>query len=147
LILAHIIGIVAAVTDWVTDSRFDGLALSFPPAGEQTTPVEISISSLQYLYLSDIVYTLDIAYSLITNLYMTCDSKAVNFFAKWLVHLKDLRIKKLWADEPFNESLQMKQLIRLYIGHISEDSEGMAGEYLIMLVDACPNVSILMLTR
>jgi hypothetical protein len=139
-ILVYSIGIFAAVRDWVKDSRFDGLVLSIPEAEDQSNPLFISISSLHYLYLSESGYAIDVLHSNLTKLYLTCSSRHVNFIAKWLVHLKDFRIRKLRVTEPFDESLKMKQLVHLYIGRISEDSEVMAGEYLVKLVTACPKV-------
>jgi hypothetical protein len=144
LIFAYNIGIVAAVRDWAEESRIDGLVLSIPEAGDQATTLVIRMENLTYLYLSEIDYTVVLSHSMITNLYISCSSEAVNLFAEWLLHLKDLRIKELWVDEPFDASLQMKNLIHLYIGRISEDSEGMAGDYLIKLVFASAKVRFIL---
>jgi hypothetical protein len=50
---------------------------------------------------------------------------------KWLVHLKDLRLKNLVIDE----SVQIKQLMHMYIGLISV---GVDVDYVVKLVAACP---------
>jgi hypothetical protein len=80
----------------------------------------------------------------LTKLYMTCDSLILNILAKWLVHLKDIRIQTLVINEPFDESLLMKQLLYMYIGLILVE---VAGEYMVLLVAACPKVSISNLTE
>jgi hypothetical protein len=65
---------------------------------------------------------------------MSCGTLGLNILAKWLVHLKDLRLKTLVIDE----SVQIKQLMHMYIGLISV---GVAGEYMVKLVAACPKKS------
>jgi hypothetical protein len=136
------------ISEWVRESHIHGLVLSIPEiplAGDRTSPLVISMSNLQYLYLTESSYSIDIPHvAILTKLYMTCGSLGLNILAKWLVHLQDLRIKTLVIDEPFDESIQMKQLLHMYIGLIPV---GLAGEYMVKLVAACPKVSISNLTE
>jgi hypothetical protein len=64
---------------------------------------------------------------------MSCGTMGLNILATWLVHLKDLRLKTLVIDE----SVQIKQLMHMYISLISV---GVDGDYVVKLVAACPKV-------
>jgi hypothetical protein len=68
--------------------------------------------------------------------YVSCSSRDVNSIAKWALTLKDLRIKMLRISEPFDETIEMKELRHLYVGNISS----VAGYYMVKLVAACPKV-------
>jgi hypothetical protein len=58
---------------------------------------------------------------------MSCGTLGLNILATWLVHLKDLRLKNLVIDE----SVQIKQLVHMYIGLISV---GVDGDYVVKRV-------------
>jgi hypothetical protein len=64
---------------------------------------------------------------------MSCGTLGLNILATWLVQLKDLRLKTLVIDE----SVQIKQLMHMFIGLISV---GVDGDYVVKLVAVCPKV-------
>jgi hypothetical protein len=129
--------VVEGIRDWLNDCHIVGLVLAIPATAGRM-PLVTSQSSLQYIYLSesDRSMRINISYTLITNLYLSCGSMDVNIFAKWFVNLKDFRINTLWIAEPFDESLKMDNLEYLYVGRISS----VVGDYVLKLVFACPKV-------
>jgi hypothetical protein len=133
--------LIMEIRDWTKDSSIDSLILSIPSAEDRSLALVTSLSNLKSIYLNRSAYTiqLDEPFSDLTRVYMSCNSSSVNKFARWLVNLKDLRLKLLWIDDPLDESLQMKALKRLYIGRVSS----VVGDYLVKLVSACPKVSLL----
>jgi hypothetical protein len=106
------------ISEWVRESHIHGLVLSIPHAGDRASPLVISMSNLRYLYLTESNYSIKVSNSTLNKLFISCSSRAVNLFAKWLVHLKDLRIKTLVIDEPVDESLHIKHLMHMNIGRI-----------------------------
>jgi hypothetical protein len=107
------------ISEWVRESHIHGLVYLSLSRETELVRIVISMSNLQYLYLTESNYSIDIPHvAILTKLYMTCDSLVLNILAKWLVHLKDLRIQTLVIDEPFDESIQMKQLLHMYIGRL-----------------------------
>jgi hypothetical protein len=133
--------VIEVIRDWTKDSCIEKLVMAIPPAEDQHFPLITHQSGLKCIYLNRSAYTIliDVSFTLLTNVYMSCSSISVNKFAKWLVNLNDLRLKVLWIDVPFNEALQMKKLKYLYIGRTSS----VVGDYFVKLIAACPNVSLL----
>jgi hypothetical protein len=85
-----------------------------PSASGRASPLVISQSNLQYLYISESSYSINFfSHLALTKLCISYSSRAVNLFAKWLVHSKDLRIKTLVIGDPFDESLQVNELLHL----------------------------------
>lgn len=80
----------------LVEARVSGLVLSVPTAEDQDFPVITSISNLNR---SEYTILMDVPFTTLTSVYMSCTSFTINRFAKWLVNLADLRIKCLFIDD------------------------------------------------